>query len=173
MKPSNLREEVKSHTPSRGHERGGTYHGLREWVIRATYCVLHAWGLTQGKWVLLAGLKINERGGAKMAEDRMGDHFLPYKFMERTFERWANSTKQLPIASRGHQASRKAAHCLWKEVGQNIKGKKRDKRARDGDPSREGSRNRGSIQTPGNPLTGGSGGSFWISEGNLNGRKNK
>ena len=33
---------------------------------------------------------------------------------------------------------RKAAHCLRKEVGQNIKDKKRDKRARDGDPSWKG-----------------------------------
>ena len=33
---------------------------------------------------------------------------------------------------------RKAVHCLQKEVGQNIKDKKRDKRARDGDPSRKG-----------------------------------
>ena len=33
---------------------------------------------------------------------------------------------------------RKAAHCLRKEVGQNIKAKKRDKRAKDGDPSRKG-----------------------------------
>ena len=31
--------------------------------------------------------------------------------------------------------------------------------------------NRGSFQTPGNPRTGGSGGSFRISEGNLTGRK--
>ena len=59
---------------------------------------------------------------------------------------------------------RKAAHCLQKEVGQNIKDKKRDthtkkkerererdKRARDGDLSREGSLNRGSFQTPGKP----------------------
>ena len=30
---------------------------------------------------------------------------------------------------------RKAAQCLQREVGQNIKDKKRDKRARDGDPS--------------------------------------
>ena len=30
--------------------------------------------------------------------------------------------KQLLMASRGHQAPRKAAHCLRKEVGQNIKG---------------------------------------------------
>ena len=31
-------------------------------------------------------------------------------------------------AGGGHQAPRKAAHCLRKEVGQNIKDKKRDKR---------------------------------------------
>ena len=55
------------------------------------------------------------------------DHFLPYKFIERTFERWANFTKQLLTTSRRHQALRKAAHRLWKEVGQNIKDKKRDK----------------------------------------------
>ena len=67
---------------------------------------------------------------------------------------------------------RKATHCLRKEVGQNIKDKNRDKRARDGDPSQEGSPNRGSFQTPGHPRTGGSGGSFRISEGNLTGRKN-
>ena len=67
---------------------------------------------------------------------------------------------------------RKAAHCLRREVGQNIKDKKGDKRARDGDPSREGSLNRGSFQAPGNPRAGGSGGSFQISEGNLTGRRN-
>ena len=101
-----------------------------------------------------------------------GDHFLSYKFIERTIECWTNFTKQLLIASRGHQAPRKATHCLQREVGQNIKDKKGDKRARDGDPSWEGSLNRGSFQSPGNPHTGGSGGSFQISEGNLTGRKN-
>ena len=101
-----------------------------------------------------------------------GDHFLPYKFIKRTFEHWANFTKQLLTASRRHQAPRKADHLLQKEVGQNIKDKKRDKRARDGDPSREGSHNRGIFQTSGNPLTEGSGGSFWIWNGNLTGRKN-
>ena len=85
-------------------------------------------------------------------------------------EHRANFTRQLLIASWGHQAPRKAAHCLQKEVGQNIKDKKRDKRAKDGDPSREGSLNRGSFQTPGNPRTGRLEGSFWILEGNLNGR---
>ena len=67
---------------------------------------------------------------------------------------------------------RKAAHCLRREVGQNIKDKKGDKRARDRDLSREGSLNRGGFQSPGNPHAGGSGGSFQISEGNLTGRKN-
>ena len=81
--------------------------------------------------------------------------------------------KQLLNADRGHQAPKKAAHCLRKEVGQNIKDKKRDKRVRDGDPSWEESLNRGSFQTPGNPLTGGPGESFLISEGHLTGRKNK
>ena len=101
-----------------------------------------------------------------------GDHFLSYKFIERTIERWANFTKQLLIASRGHQAPRKATHCLWREVGQNIKDKKGDKRARDRDKSREVSLNRGSFQSPGNPCTGGSEGSFQILEGNLTGKKN-
>ena len=100
-----------------------------------------------------------------------GDHFLPYKFIERTIECRANFTKQLLIAIWGHQAPRKAAHCLWKDVGRNIKDKKRDKRAKDGDLPREESLNRGSFQIPGNPHTGGSGGSFWILEGNLTGRE--
>ena len=47
--------------------------------------------------------------------------------------------KQLLNAGRGHQTPRKATHCLWKEVGKNIKDKKRDKRGRDGAPSQEGS----------------------------------
>ena len=38
-----------------------------------------------------------------------------------------NSTKQLLNAGRGHQALRKAAHCLRKEVGKNIKIKRETK----------------------------------------------
>ena len=49
-----------------------------------------------------------------------GDHFLFYKFIERTTERWRKFTKQLLIASSGHQAPRKAAHCLRREVGQKY-----------------------------------------------------
>ena len=99
---------------------------------------------------------------------------MPHKFIERTFESQANSTEQLLNAGRGHQAPRKAAHCLQKEVGQNIKDKKRDKRGRDGDLSQEGSiKKERSFQTPGNTLTGRSVASLGISEGNVTGRKNK
>ena len=60
-----------------------------------------------------------------------GEHFLPHKFIKRTFKRRVNSTKQLLNDGKGHQAPRKAAHCLRKQVGKNIKDKKRDKRGRD------------------------------------------
>ena len=52
--------------------------------------------------------------------NRTGRPLFPHKFIQRSSESWANSTKQLLITSRGHQTPRKAAHCLWKEVGQNI-----------------------------------------------------
>ena len=68
----------------------------------------------------------------------------------------------------------KAAHCLRKEVGQNIKDKKRDKRGRNGNPSWEGSlKKERSFQTPGNTLTGESVARLGTSEGNISGRKNK
>ena len=85
-----------------------------------------------------------------------------------------NSTKQLLNAGRGHQAPRKAAHCLQEEVGQNIKDKKRDERGRDGDPFGEGSLKRErNFQTPGNTLIGKSVVSLGTSEGNITRRKNK
>ena len=52
------------------------------------------------------------------------------KFHKTTSECWQRTS--------GTQ-KRKAAHCLRKEVGKNIKDKKRDKRGRDGDLSWEGS----------------------------------
>ena len=64
------------------------------------------------------------------------DHFLSHKFIKRTFECQENSTKQLLNAGRGHQAPRKAAHCLQKEVGQKIQERQR---GRDGDLPQEGS----------------------------------
>ena len=49
-----------------------------------------------------------------------GDHFLFYKFIERTTERWTKFTKQLLITSSGHQVPRKAAHCLQREGEKNL-----------------------------------------------------
>ena len=49
-----------------------------------------------------------------------GDHFLSYKFIERTIKRWTKFTKQFLITSSGHQAPRKAAHCLRRKVGQKY-----------------------------------------------------
>ena len=96
------------------------------------------------------------------------DHFLPHKFIQRTFEHWVNSIKQLLNAGRGHQASRTVSHCLQKEVGKNRKDKKGDKRGRDGDPSQEGSlKKERSMQIPGNTLTGKSVASLGTSEGNI------
>ena len=37
-----------------------------------------------------------------------GEHFLPHKFIKRTFKCWVNTRKQLLNAGRGHQAPRKA-----------------------------------------------------------------
>ena len=63
---------------------------------------------------------------------------------------------------------------IRKEVGKNIKDKKRDKRGRDGDPPWEGSlKKERSFQTPGNTLTGESVVSLGTSEGNITGRKKK
>ena len=88
----------------------------------------------------LIELKVNTQGRRQNGRGvGWGEHFLPHKFIKRTFKHQVNSIKQLPNAGRGHQAPRKATHCLQKEVGKNIKDKKRDKRGSDGAPSLEGS----------------------------------
>ena len=43
----------------------------------------------------------------------------------------AEQIPQLLNTGGGHQAPRKAVHSLWKELGQNIKEKKREKGVRD------------------------------------------
>ena len=102
-----------------------------------------------------------------------GDHFLPHKFIKRTFQHWANSTKQLLNVGRGHQATRKADHCLQKQVGKNIKDGKRDKGGGEGAPSWEGNLKKRCFQTPGNTLPAESVASLGSIEGNITGRKNK
>ena len=76
-------------------------------------------------------------------------------------------------AGKGHQAPRKAAHSLRKEVGQNIKDKKRDKRVRGGDPFQEGS-HEGEVSKHQETLSPeGLWGSFGIPEGNIIRRKER
>ena len=84
------------------------------------------WGIIQEKEKAKIGAVL------RWQRNRMGRPLSPHKFIKRTLECWANTTKQLLNAGRGNQAPRKAAHCLLKEVGQNTKDKKRDKRVRDG-----------------------------------------
>ena len=98
------------------------------------------------------------------------DHFLPHKFLKRTFQRRANFTKQLLQA---HQATRKADHCLQKQVGKNIKDEKGDKGVGEGAPSREGNFKKRGFQTPGNTLPAESVASLGNTEGNITGRKNR
>ena len=84
-------------------------------------------------------------GGPKMVEKQ--DRETTFSPTNSSKDHWntANSTKQLLNADRGQEAPRKTAHCLQKEVGQNIIGKKRDKRVRDGDPSWGGSHEGGEV----------------------------
>ena len=115
------------------------------------------------------------RGGQSQdgREIGWGHHFLPKRFIKRSFECWATSTKQLLNTGRGHQDPRKAAHSLQKEVGQNIEGKKRDNRVRDWRPILQRELWRRSFQITGNPVTGRSVGSFGISEGNITRKRKK
>ena len=72
-------------------------------------------------WPITKGIKLDTGGRSQDGGGiGRGGHFLFYKFIERTTERWAKFTKQLLIASSGHQVPRKAAHCLRREVGQKY-----------------------------------------------------
>ena len=77
--------------------------------------------------------------------NRMGRPLSPPQIHQRSFEARENSTQQLRNAGGGHQAPRKAAQCIQKEVGQHIKDKKRDKKDRDRDPSWRGTHERGEV----------------------------
>ena len=56
-------------------------------------------------WKILKEMGIPEDGGGI----GQGDHFLPHKLINRTFECSEKPTKPLRNASRGHQAPRKAS----------------------------------------------------------------
>ena len=95
-----------------------------------------------------------------------GDHFLPKRFIKRSFECWATSTKQLLNTGRGHQDPRKAAHSLQKEVGQNIEDKKTKELGTETHP-REGVVKEEWFPSTRKPSHQWSVGSFGISEGNI------
>ena len=107
-------------------------HGVaRSWSQLSDRTTTTIWKLNRGN------KKIISRAVLRWQRDRTGRPLSPPQIIERTFEHWVNSTKQLLNAGRGHRTPRKAAHCLREEVGKNIKDKKRDKRGRDKDPSQE------------------------------------
>ena len=60
------------------------------------------------KEVRIMVIKIIKEEELRWWRSRTGEHFLPHKFIKRTFKRQVNSTKQLLNAGRGHQAPRKA-----------------------------------------------------------------
>ena len=73
-----------------------------------------------------------------MVEEQDGETTFSPKNSSKEHLNTVNSTKQLLNAGRGHQAPRKAAHCLQKEVGKIYKTKKRQKReGRSSVPGRE------------------------------------
>ena len=116
----------KSNNRGKQYALFACFWNLLQERICCTLIILVASGL---KIKMTISFKRNTwRAGGRSQDGRgigRGDHFLPHKFIERTTEHRANFTKQLLIASWGHQEPRKAAHCLRKEVGQNIKDKKK------------------------------------------------
>ena len=131
-------------TPGLGRSPGGGngnplhYSCLENPMDRGTWWAIVHWVIKSQIW-----------GGGEQSQNGRGigrgDHFLPNKFIKRSFECWATSTEQLLNSGGGYQAPRKAPHSLQKEVRQNIKDKKRDKRVKDGDPSWGGSCEGGEV----------------------------
>ena len=125
------------------------------WDLCCSILMNESWLVTGGTWIYFnknlfcttcwhidfqnLSKKILLECFGRWRKNRKGRPLSPPQFVERTFQHQANSTEELLNAGRVHQTPQKAAHCLWEEVGHNIKDKKRDKRGRDGDPSREGS----------------------------------
>ena len=97
--------------------------------IRLFIISISSW-FSLGKLNFSKNLSISGREESRWRRNRTGDHFLFYKFIERTTERWTKFTKQLLITSSGLKAPRKAAQCLRREVGQGYWRLKRETRER-------------------------------------------
>ena len=108
-----------------------------------------------------------------MAEEQEAEPLSPTQIHQKVILVLSNFHKTTLNAGRGHEASRKAAHSLQKEVGQNIRDKKRDKSVRYEDPFQGGSPAGGEVSKRQETLSPeGLWGSFVISEGNITGRRN-
>ena len=70
--------------------------------------------------------KINLWAVLRWQRNRTGRPISLSQIPQKNIRTLSKSTKQLLNAGRGHQAPRKAAHCLRKEIGKNIKDKKRE-----------------------------------------------
>ena len=87
-----------------------------------------------------------------------------------TLSKFHKTTSECQQRTSGTQ---KSSPLSSKEVGKNIKDKKRDKRGRDGALSQKGSLKKRGFQTPENTLTAKSVASLGSTEGNITGRKIK
>ena len=68
-------------------------------------------------WTLRCIFRTQDPGAVlRWWRNRTGRPLSPQNIHQRTFQPWVNSTKQLLNAGRAHQAPRKAAHCLQKEM---------------------------------------------------------
>ena len=83
-------------------------------------------------------LKSKEGEVLRRQRNRMGRPISPSKIHQRNISMLSKFHKTTSEFGRGYQAPREADHCLQKQVGKNIKDKKRDKGGREGAPSQEG-----------------------------------
>ena len=78
---------------------------VRDISIAGRYITVNLGSGIEVRTSSILGSKVVKRGRSEDGRGiGQGDHFLPYKFIERTIERWANFTKQLLTASRRFQA---------------------------------------------------------------------
>ena len=122
----------------------------RVWIWLRYVKKCYEWSFLESKFQNSTFFTKNEKYGnwgavPRWQRNRTGRPLSPHIFIKSSFECWATSTKQLLYTGGGHLAPRKPALSLWKDVGQNIKDKKRDKTVRDEDLSWGESCKRGDV----------------------------
>ena len=149
------------------------YLGVRHRAVTGHHCAIsllqcsHTYetrvALERGK----KDIKCSKGEELRWQKNRTGRPLSPPRIHQKIIWTLSKHHKQLLITSRGHQTPEKQPISM-KGGRTKYKRWKRDNRVRDRDLSWEGSLNRGSFQTPGNPLTGGPGGSFQFLGGQPN-----